>query len=292
VSDKKSLLEDILLEEQIEPWCFKRAELVCEMVALVTIGISVLVILTGVYEVLKPRLPQYAFRILQMYPKFLRDSTLAYQIGADIKLHNDNFVAIHVYSLRFDLFYPAWDEKLHHVGQVTDKRQQETAGDQDFMSAVWVLPPRQDFETIDDVVMIPNGGANVMSSLSWDIFQKMGVLQVPLTGVIQVKADGKVPATLSMICDNLLNTWKMEVRGISCTMDSLEPGWSDLTKASDRLRAKMENTFWRPADHPQAGDLKDDEICASENKECSEDGYIKALEYRIEWEDALPILAL
>mmetsp|Transcript_23389 Transcript_23389/g.38094 ORF Transcript_23389/g.38094 Transcript_23389/m.38094 type:complete len:263 (-) Transcript_23389:230-1018(-) len=262
------------------------------MVALLSIGLGVLVALAGFYQLMKPRLPKYTFGVRQLYPKFLKDSTLAYQMGANIKLHNDNFVAIHIFALSFDLFYPDWEEKLHHVGRVTDKRQQTESADQDFLSAIWVLPPRHDFETVDDVIMIPNGGARVMSSLSWDLLQKKGKLQVPLSGVIHVKADGKIPITLSMICDNLLDAWKMEVKGVACTMDSLQPGWSDLEKATEYLRNKMEGAIWQPADHPQGTDADFDEICASDSEMCFENGYIKAIDHRIEWEDALPVLNL
>lgn len=214
---------------------------------IIPISIGVIAALAGLY-VLKPRLPQYSFQVQRVYPKFLTDSTLAYKMGATVKLHNDNFVSIHIYAMLMDMYYPDWNARLQHVGQVLDARQVFVGSDMDmdFPSAIWVLPPRQNFETVDNVMMIPYGGAKVMSSLSWDAFQKKGVLEVPLSGVIHIKADGKVPLTLTMVCENILDTWSMIVSGVSCNLDSLEPGWSNMTVASERLRAKLVNTTWQP----------------------------------------------
>ena len=207
------------------------------MVAVTTASIILLAFI-GLFQIFKPRLPQYTFKIKRVIPKFLKDGTLAYQMKSDVQMHNDNFISIHIYALSFDLFYPDWKERLHHVGTVTDKRQQDEP-DEDFAEPIWVLPPRRDFETMDDVIMIPKGGPKVMSSLSWDVVQKKGVLQVPLAGIIHVKANGHIPVTMGMVCENLLDTWKMEVQGLSCKIDSLAPGWSDRARACMASRPCM-----------------------------------------------------
>jgi hypothetical protein len=261
------------------------------MVAIGATASLILVALVGLIQILKPRLPQYTFKIKTVVPKFLQDGTLAYQMKSQVQMHNANFVSIHIYAFSFDLFYPDWQERLHHVGTVTDKRQQDEPYE-GFDTPIWVLPPRDDFATTDDdddaVIMIPKGGPNVMSSLSWDVLQKKGILQVPLVGIIHVKASGQIPATMGMVCENLLDTWKMEVQGLSCKIDSLAPGWSDLEAAGERLRAKIEDAPWRPCDHPQAADFVDAETCARVlNKE-----YVKTIEHRVEWNDALPFLAI
>ncbi|KAL3937775.1 MAG: hypothetical protein SGARI_001992 [Bacillariaceae sp.] len=256
------------------------------MVAIGSLSIILLAV-AGLFQLLKPKLPQYTFRIRKLYPKFLKDGTLAYQMKSDVTMHNDNFISIHIYALAFDLFYPDWTERLHHVGTVTDKRQQEEP-DEDFDTPIWVLPPRHDFETMDDVIMIPKGGAKVMSSLSWDILQKKGVLQVPLSGLIHVKANGHIPVTMGMICDNLLDAWKMEVQGLSCKIDSLAPGWSDLNVAGEKLRLKMEDMPWTPSEHPRGSDFVDRDTCCALDDDC----YIEAMEHRVEWNDALPILTV
>ncbi|KAG7343329.1 hypothetical protein IV203_021274 [Nitzschia inconspicua] len=248
--------------------------------------LAIILAAAGLFQVFKPRLPQYTFRVKTIFPKFLsRNANLSYQMKSQIQMHNDNFISIHIYALSFDLFYPDWNNRLHHVGQVTDIRQQEEP-DEDFDTPLWVLPPRQNFETIDDVIMIPTGGAQVMSSLSWDALQKRGVLQVPLSGVIHIKANGQIPITMGMICDNLLKAWKMEVHGLSCRIASLEPGWTDLVISGERLKAKMENTLWNPSIHPQGQDFVDDDTCGVPQD------YVVTMEHRVEWKDALPILAI
>jgi len=244
----------------------------------------VVLALVGMYQILKPRLPQYTLRIRTVFPTFLKNATLAYQMGSDVQMHNHNFVSIHIHALTFDLFYPDWNNRLHHVGQVTDARQQEDP-EEDFDSPIWVLPPRQDFQTLDNVIMIPKGGASVMSSLSWDLLQNRAILQVPLSGIIHVKANGKIPVTMGMICDNLVDVWNMEVQGLSCTIDSVKPGWSDMAEAGEHLRSKLEDSLWVPCDHPGQNDFVDNESCAL-------DAFIESIQRRVEWKDAIPVLAL
>jgi hypothetical protein len=130
--------------------------------------------------------------------------------------------------------------------------------------------------------MIPTGTAKAMSSLSWDMVQKKGLLQIPLSGVVHIKANGKVPVTMSMICDNVLNAWKMQVKGVACTMDSLAAGWSDLDEMSEQLRSKLENKAWKASEHTLEVDVDDDDTC---DKKKNGNRYV-------EWEDALPILTL
>jgi len=219
----------------------------------------------------RPRLPSFSFQILKLYPTLLHDSTPAFNVGANIQLHNANFITIAVHAFTFDMYYPDWDEKLRYIGQVTDTRQKEERPSSDVAETtnnsttktrtnnnnnnkkpIWELAPRKDFEIIDDVIMVPtNAGSKVFSSLSWDVFQKSGVLQVPLSGVFHIKANGKIPLSMSMICvNNVLDTWKMEFQGISCRLDFVGLGWTNLTKESARLRSKLEDTTWRAADHP------------------------------------------
>ena len=243
------------------------------MVALIPIGVGILA--AGLIAILaKPRLPSFSFKVLKMYPTLLHDSTPAFNVGAKIELHNANFITAAVHAFTFDMFYPDWEEKLRYVGQVTDQRQKEPPATEETKTKtknkssstsdpIWVLGPRSDFEIFDDVIMVPtNAGSKVFSSLSWDVFQNSGALQVPLSGVFHIKANGKIPLSMSMICDNnLLDTWKMEFRGISCRLDFVGPGWIDLTKESARLRSKLEDTTWRAADYPiPVDDIEDDTV--------------------------------
>eukprot|EP00536_Pseudo-nitzschia_multiseries_P015083 jgi/Psemu1/216796/e_gw1.817.8.1 len=237
------------------------------------IPISVGILVAGLVAFMaNPRLPTFSFKVLKLYPTLLHDSTPAFSVGADIRLHNANFITAEVYAFSFDLYYPDWEEKLKYIGQVTDVLQKQKGGPQDIENGtasktinatktsakkykkevIWTLAPRSDFEKVDDVVMVPtNAGTKVFSSLSWDVFQKSGILQVPLSGVFHIKANGKIPLSMSMICDNnVLDAWKMEFQGVSCRMDYVGPGWTDLTIESARLRSKLEDTTWRAADYP------------------------------------------
>mmetsp|Transcript_25371 Transcript_25371/g.54108 ORF Transcript_25371/g.54108 Transcript_25371/m.54108 type:complete len:251 (+) Transcript_25371:152-904(+) len=241
------------------------------MVALVPIGFGILA--AGLLAFIgKPRLPTFSFKVLKLYPKLLHNSTPAFNVGANIQLHNANFITAAVHAFTFDMYYPDWEEKLQSIGQVTDTKQKEPQRIEDTINAsktkrdkkkdaIWTLGPRRAFETIDDVIMVPtNAGSKVFSSLSWDAFQKSGVLQLPLSGVFHIKANGKIPLSMSMICDNnVLDTWRMEFQGISCRLDAVGPGWTDLAKESERLRSKLEGTIWRASDHPIPIDEDEDD---------------------------------
>lgn len=226
------------------------------MVAFLPIGIGI--IAAALIALLaKPRLPTFSFKVLKLYPTLLHDSTPAINVGAQISLHNSNFITAEVHAFTFDMYYPDWNDKLQYIGQVTDTRQKEppaieATGEKSKKDAIWVLGPRRDFEVVDDVIMVPtNAGSKVFSNLSWEIFQKSGVVQVPLSGVFHIMANGKIPASMSMICDNnLLDTWNMEFEGISCHLDFVGPGWIDLTNESARLRSKIEDTTWKASDYP------------------------------------------
>jgi len=223
------------------------------MVAVIPFGFGILAATLTSLVFFRPRLPQFSFQVQKLYPTLLHDSTPAFNVGANIKLHNGNFITAAVHAFTFDLYYPDWEEKLRHIGQVTDVRQKQspvensnnkTSSKKDD-DPIWVLSPRKDFEVIDDVMMVPtNAGTKVFSSLSWDVFKKSGVIQVPLSGVFHIKANGKIPLSMSMICDNnILDTWKMEFQGVSCHMDSFGLGWTNLTKESERLRSKVDGTL-------------------------------------------------
>jgi hypothetical protein len=113
-----------------------------------------------------------------------------------------------------------------------------------------------------------------MSSLSWDLFKKWGVVMVPSSGVIHVKANSKVPMTLSILCDNALDTWTLEMQGLSCELASLDIGWIDLPTAVARLRTKVTQKKVEAIELPELAPAIPGEIVR-----------------RINWEDVLPMLA-
>jgi hypothetical protein len=41
---------------------------------------------------------------------------------------------------------------------------------------------------------------------------------------------------VSLICDNLVNTWTMTIHGLNCVMKQLQPGWANIDVAVASLR--------------------------------------------------------
>lgn len=241
--------------------------------------------------VLQPRLPQYSFTIRRLVPKWV-DRRFKAQVGAGVKMQNDNFVQIDIHALSFDLFYPNWQGDLHHIGNVHDTQQRTCDRDEaavdDYSTddtdslcpsaALWALHPRQLFETSDNVFMVPSGGVGVLSSLSWDLMKQWGEVQLPSTGVIHLKANGKIPLTLSIFCHNVLNTWSMEMKGLTCSLDNIDLGWVHLDNTADGMRNKIIGQPHRP--HEALIDNKKP-LAASLEKE------IKRMERKQFWKNAL-----
>jgi hypothetical protein len=110
-------------------------------------------------------------------------------------------------------------------------------------SPMWSLNPRSDFIIDDRMYMIMYGGASTMMSLSYDAVRNLGgTIQVPLTGVLHLLANGIVPITLSIICNNDVETFSLTVNGRNCELDNLIPGWKEMDQESSRLRSKLDGT--------------------------------------------------
>jgi hypothetical protein len=108
---------------------------------------------------------------------------------------------------------------------------------------MWALLPRQSFETTDDVFVQAFGNYKVFSSLGWDLIRNGGTLMVPSSGVLHLHikvaaapASMNIPITLSILCDNMLDTWTMEMQGVDCELDTIDMGWADITKTAERLQ--------------------------------------------------------
>ena len=108
---------------------------------------------------------------------------------------------------------------------------------------MWSLGPRSDFVVDDTMYMVLYGEVPAILSLSYNSLINLGgTIQVPLTGVMHIVANGVVPVTLSIICDNELDTWSLTVNGLNCELNNLLPGWKDMGEESSRLRSKLEGT--------------------------------------------------
>jgi hypothetical protein len=125
------------------------------MVMISTIPIAIgLIAFIGFYQLLKPRIPYYVISVKTIFPTFLMSnqqqqqhskqsriaaaattttsssSFFAYELSANIMMHNDNFIKINIHALTFDMFYPnnyknnnKINNELRHIGQITDTRQ-------------------------------------------------------------------------------------------------------------------------------------------------------------------------
>ena len=225
------------------------------MVAAALIVASLAAFSTAVFQVFKPRLPPYSMQIIRLpMPSFI-DGTFMTQLHANIRLHNDNFIAIDVHSLAFDLFYPTFGGELAHIGRVYDGNKQhrtekcvhdkECRKEKGLDKPIWALQPRADFETIDNVFATMKlwGLIRTFFSVIWNLIQSGGHLVIPTTGVMQVKASSSTPVTMSMICDNSLNVWTLVLVGVECTLNSLDVGWLELDGTIDKLQVEVLSTL-------------------------------------------------
>mmetsp|Transcript_25784 Transcript_25784/g.61074 ORF Transcript_25784/g.61074 Transcript_25784/m.61074 type:complete len:319 (+) Transcript_25784:352-1308(+) len=132
------------------------------------------------------------------------------------------------------------DEDPERKKRTTNRRRNRQLRKQPPM---WSLGPRSDFVMDDTMYMALYGEASAIVSLSYDSLINLGgTIQVPLTGVMHIVANGVVPVTLSIICDNELDTWSLTVNGLNCELNNLLPGWKDMGEESSRLRSKLEGT--------------------------------------------------
>lgn len=227
-------------------------------------AVSVGLTLTAAF-LLYPRLPQYSFQIRSVSPRWYQETGFRAKLGAKVQLKNDNHIDIDIHALSFDLYYPDLSGNIQLLGNVQDTRLREIhllqqheifdaskrkaaetmaalVDDAAFASAetpLWHLGARKHFETYDSVLMAPIGGLSVMGNLAWDMIQNWGVVQVQSTGAVHLKASGQMPLTLNILCDNLLDAWTLEMRGMHCELDRLDIGWKDIPSAMDALRVKL-----------------------------------------------------
>ena len=281
-------------------------------------------------QIFKPRLPRYSFRILK-FPWLQRvNGQFKTRLFSKVGLRNDNYVPIDVHALSFDLFYPDWKGSLAHIGHVHDTKQvaspirkkrlgnDSTSATSDLNSQLsiltetivnqnaplWALSPRQTFETTDEVFMQPAGfNFRVVSSLGWDLFQQGGTLLIPSSGVIQVKAaNAKIPLTLSILCDNRLDAWTLEMQGLECELDALELGWKNMAESVKTLRSTVlqNHAVWSAAEAEQVVNVESSArsdrargtVLGRKPAPPSFQEEFEKLSHRLEWKQVMPMLAV
>lgn len=162
---------------------------------------------------------------------------------------------------------------LRHIGSIQDQEQNQQPRIQEVENsksrrrrqktsetAVWSLERRSNFTTTSTLYMSTDYSAVFwsLSHLASRWWHTSGRLTLPTTGVVHIRAVSKTsalnsnnnedksslsstspaklkaPFTVSIICDNLVDTWKLQVLGLECAMYNMVPGWADMaTTAAD-----------------------------------------------------------
>lgn len=173
------------------------------------------------------------------------------RLNSNVRLHNENFIGVDVHALAIDMFYPTLGGELTHLGRVYDHKIEhkteecintpECRKEKGLDQPVWQLNPRADFEVTDSVFanMKVYGVMSTFLSVTLNAFRGRGSLIIPTTGVMQVKASSSTPVTMSMVCDNSLNLWTFVLVGAECSMNSLDIGWLELDRTTDRLQEEV-----------------------------------------------------
>lgn len=210
-------------------------------------GIAASIIVT--HQVLKPRLPIYRIRPLLGIPRITWDENeLMLGMPVSVSMHNENFMEIDIYSITFDMFYMNEQGKLLHVTDIKDHFQapskRSDASKTEKPPVLWQIPRRSNF-TIDDMLYM-----SMDTRLFWNIlansrfysslWRGSGSFWLPTTGVALIKATTNdvgpgIPATLSVVCDNLVEN--LVVQGLSCVLHDVQPGWANLKRAASSVRS-------------------------------------------------------
>ena len=246
---------------------------------LLSVGLTSLTLAFLLY----PRLPHYSFQIRSAWPKwFWGGDGFRVTLGAKVQLKNDNFVAIDIHALSFDLYHADWWGETQLLANVQDLRLREgylahatptkqyiveqpvhDDGDKRIESKgyvdknetniikeafhpesergvseplpIWQLQAQTFFKTYDYVLMQPIGGLATVANVMYAMIQNGGVVNVRSTGAIHIKANGQLPLTLNIICDNVLYGFTLEMKGVHCELHRLDVGWKDIPTAMKRM---------------------------------------------------------
>jgi hypothetical protein len=193
-------------------------------------------------QLAKPRLPVYTLNVRGLpWLEWGVQGELHTVLPTRVALHNDNFVQIDVHGLTFDMFYMGWDGELRHIGRIQDSflsglepnatlswRASRRKPLQKVAPNIWQIGPRADFVSSINLYVecFLSRLYGAVSRLLWSAWKGGGSIVLPTTGVAYIKANSATPFTVSIICDNLVNTWTLQVQGMECALKQLKPGWS------------------------------------------------------------------
>jgi hypothetical protein len=225
---------------------------------------------TGVHQVLKPRLPAYRVDVRPWDDPWtalakhvwLDDYAVASAVPTSVSFFNDNYLNLDVHALWFDLFYMDWDGRLQRIGELRDKqqidrqrqKQQSSLSNSNTTTStansdlpLWSIPGRSEF-AIKDTLYIGSLWSCAVGMLTnsrfWHaLYHGGGHVAMPTTGVAHLKTNGQAKLTVAFVCDNVMNTWTLTIQGVDCTLRELSPGWTNMTLATEQVRAYAQETL-------------------------------------------------
>ena len=194
---------------------------------------------------LMPKVPLYKVRVTNFPWLWWRGGELQTTLKTDVHMDNVNYVKTDIHAIAFDVYFPNFDGTMHHIGHVRDRAhymasaEYNTAAITTPEKPLWTMQARKTFQTQEDMHMrvSPKQIMKSMGHLLWQAIKGRGIVTLPATGVAHVKASNSAKVTISMICDNELNVFTMNMEGRKCTLDKLATGWIHMDDEADRLRA-------------------------------------------------------
>lgn len=214
---------------------------------------------------MKPKIPFYKLKIDNMPRLRFIDGQWKTQLPTRVTLFNENYVSIDIHAVSFDLFYADWwDGSLQHLARVEDRNQQhfsEGTTDPEFVCTssssvnctststtkkqrppVWQIQPRSDFDFQDNMYVVLSASfyellTSYIFTMTSQLWKGSGQIVLPSTGVAHLQV-GKIPATVSLICDNVVHTFSMAVEAFECQFQDIQLAWADLNDTAEKTKQK------------------------------------------------------
>lgn len=220
---------------------------------------------------MKPKIPFYKLKIDSLPRLRLIDGQWKTQLPTRVTLFNENYVSIDIHAVSFDLFYSDWwDGSLQHLARVEDRNQQHfsqiiteatvpksscsssssrncsstttTTTTKKQLPPVWQIQPRSDFDYQDNMYVVLSASlyeilTSYIFTMTSQLWKGSGQIVMPSTGVAHLQV-GKIPATVSLICDNLVNTFTMAVEAFECQFQDIQLTWADLEDTAEKTKQK------------------------------------------------------
>lgn len=253
----------------------------------------------------KPRLPAYSIRIFDHSFLHFGTSRLAAKLQTQVKLKNENLINVDIHAINFDFYYEGLEGNLNHLGTVRDVEtakpafvtpnpaspSTETGADGEKEEkrrrrpALWRIKSRSEFMANDEIYLHANLGALLRSTghLVSHWIRGKGRLVIPTVGVAHIRAS--TPWTITMVCDNMVDTWSLHVEGLECSLLGLKTGWTDLETAAAKLRHETVRDYQLSKRIRTAGSSG---LLPQELETSSNGG--QSIFDRVEWEEAMQML--